>query len=26
VSRLLARALGHLRSCLLRPEGEAPAS
>jgi RNA polymerase sigma-B factor len=26
VSRLLARALGHLRACLLRPEGEVPAS
>jgi RNA polymerase sigma-B factor len=26
VSRLLARALGHLRACLLSPEGEVPAS
>jgi RNA polymerase sigma-B factor len=26
VSRLLAHALGHLRACLLRPEGEVPAS
>ena len=26
VSRLLARALSHLRACLFRPAGEVPAS